>query len=72
MRQDTEALVGLNVERHDTPRRSPRASGRGSAPPREVGADWGSVRRLMAKLEERHGRAMRFCYEGRAVAVIHT
>ena len=29
MRQDTEALVGLDVERHDTPRRSPRASGRG-------------------------------------------
>ena len=64
MEQHSEVFVGLDAAklRHavavaeDGRRGEVRYMG-------EVGADTESVRRLAAKLEERHGRGLHFCYE---------
>ena len=64
MGQHTEVFVGLDVAkaRHavavaeDGRRGEVRYLG-------EIGADTGSVRRLAARLEKRHGGGLHFCYE---------
>ena len=64
MKQYTEIFVGLDVakSRHavavaeDGRQGEVRYLG-------EIGADKDSVRRLVAKLEKRHGRRLHFCYE---------
>ncbi len=64
MDQDTEVFVGIDVAKA---RHAVAVAGGGRRGEvrylGEVGADRDSVRRLVAKLEKRHGRALHFCYE---------
>lgn len=64
MEQHTSVFVGLDVAkmRHAVAVAEEGRSGEVRYMG-EIGADAESVRRLVVKLEKRHGRALHFCYE---------